>query len=50
MKEHLAQNTVDVQGLSCLGQPEKGHNFLLAGDKAGSVYLLDLAKKAVFAK
>ena len=26
------------------------HNHLLAGDKAGSIYLLDLAKKTVFHK
>ena len=50
VKEYLAQNTMDLEGISCLSQPEKSHNFLIAGDKSGTVYLLDLAKKAIFSK
>jgi hypothetical protein len=50
VKEYLGQNTIDIEGISCLSQPEKTHNHLLAGDKAGNLYLLDLAKKAIFSK
>ena len=41
---------MDIEGISCLSQPQKQHNHLLAGDKMGNVYLLDLAKRTVFSK
>lgn len=50
VKEYLAQSTIDVERISCLSHPSKTHNHLLAGDKSGSVHLLDLAKKTVFSK
>ena len=50
VKEYLGQNTIDVERISCVSHPAKTHNHLLAGDKSGTVYLLDLAKKTVFSK
>lgn len=48
--EYVGQNLMDIEGISCLSQPQKAHNHLLAGDKFGNVYLLDLAKRTVFSK
>ena len=39
-----------MERISCLSNPSKTHNHLLAGDKTGTVYLLDLAKKTIFSK
>jgi hypothetical protein len=50
VKEYLSQNTIDVENIACFSSFSKHHNHLLAGDKSGSVYLLDLAKKIVFSK
>lgn len=49
-REYLSQNTIDVENISCLSAFSKHHNHLVAGDKTGNVYLLDLAKKVVFSK
>lgn len=48
--EYVGQNYMDIEGISTLSRPQKSHNHLLAGDKFGNVYLLDLAKRTVFSK
>lgn len=50
IKEFVCQNTIDVENIACFSNVSKHHNHLLAGDKCGNVYLLDLAKKSVFSK
>lgn len=50
VQEYVSQTIMDIEGISCLSKPSKSHNHLIAGDKAGNVYLLDLAKRAVFSK
>ena len=50
VKEYVAQSTIDVENVACLTSLSKHHNHLLAGDKNGTVFLLDLAKKIVFSK
>lgn len=50
VREYLSQNTIDVENGACLSSVSKVHNHLLAGDKNGTVHLLDLAKKIVFSK
>lgn len=48
--EYVGQNYMDIEGICTLSRPQKSHNHLLAGDKFGNVYLLDLAKRTVFSK
>jgi hypothetical protein len=50
VKGYISQTCLDLEGISCLSRPHKSHNHLLAGGKSGTVYLLDLAKRAVFSK
>lgn len=48
--EYICSNFFDIEGISCLSVGQKTNNHLLAGDKSGNVYLLDLAKRAIFSK
>jgi hypothetical protein len=50
VEEYISQTCLDLEGISCLSRPHKSHNHLLAGGKTGTIYLLDLAKRAVFSK
>lgn len=50
VKEYVAQNTIEIENICCLSEQSKTHNYLVVGDMAGQVYLLDLAKKVVFFK
>jgi hypothetical protein len=50
VREYISQNSIEVENISCLTSQSKSHNHLLAGDKSGHLYLLDLAKKIVFSK
>lgn len=50
VKEYLSQSTIDIENIACFSSFSNTHNHLLAGDKSGNVYLLDLAKKIVFSK
>lgn len=50
VKQYFSQNFMDLQSPACISSQSNHHNYLLAGDKNGTVYLLDLAKKVVFSK
>lgn len=50
IKDYLSQNCIDIDSVSCVSAEPNQHNHLLAGDKKGTIYLLDLAKKVVFSK
>ena len=48
--DYFSQNLLDIDGVSCVSNNSNPHNHLLAGDKKGTLFLLDLAKKVVFSK
>ena len=50
VKEYCSQNTIDLPNVACISSKSNQHNHLLAGDKNGTLFLLDLAKKVVFSK
>ena len=50
VKDYFSQNSIDIPAVACISDGSNSHNHLLAGDKNGTLLLLDLAKKVVFSK
>ena len=50
VKDYYSQNSIDIPNVSCISSQSNQHNHLVAGDKNGTLFLLDLAKKVVFSK
>ena len=50
IREYCCQNTIEIPNVACISSQANQHNHLLAGDRKGCLFLLDLAKKVVFSK
>lgn len=46
----MAQSLIELEDICCLSSNAKFQNYLVAGDLAGQILIVDIAKKSIYAK